>query len=95
MVEDWINSGIDLIATERSQQLNLHGFTVKDDVFHNSEGQLAYAAEVLLRSNPDGFKMPEGWKGAIWNKMINKPRKERMVIAGALIAAELDRLNYK
>lgn len=26
--------------------------------------------------------------------MINKSRKERLIIAGALIAAEIDRLNY-
>ena len=37
---------------------------------------------------------PNGWDQEIWEKMIRKPHQERLIIAGALIAAELDRLNY-
>ena len=37
--------------------------------------------------------VPEGWSFELFKKMCNKPYKERLVIAGALIAAEIDRLN--
>jgi len=37
---------------------------------------------------------PEGWNEERWNKMLNKSDERRLVIAGALIAAEIDRLNY-
>jgi hypothetical protein len=37
--------------------------------------------------------IPDGWNKWIWYKMFDKPYKDRLVIAGALIAAEIDRLN--
>lgn len=37
---------------------------------------------------------PEGWDKDLWIKMINKPYKDRLRIAGQLIAAELDRIDY-
>jgi len=36
---------------------------------------------------------PNGWDVDIYKKMRNKSYKERLIIAGALIAAELDRLS--
>jgi hypothetical protein len=49
----------------------------------------------LMRPNIlDGSFMPHGWDKTIWLKMANKPYKERLIIAGALIAAEIDRLQY-
>ncbi len=38
---------------------------------------------------------PEGWNKELHNKMMNKPYKDRLIIAGALIAAEIDRINRK
>lgn len=35
---------------------------------------------------------PTGWDKSIWAKMCSKSYKERLIMAGALIAAELDRL---
>lgn len=45
----------------------------------------------------DVFRMlvPAGWDKNIWYKMFDKPYKERLIIAGALIAAEIDRINSK
>lgn len=37
---------------------------------------------------------PVGWDKELWIKMIRKAYADRLIIAGALIAAELDRLNY-
>jgi len=38
---------------------------------------------------------PKGWDHKIWEKMCHKNYKKRLIIAGALIAAEIDRLNSK
>lgn len=91
-----MKTGIELIAQERQEQIEKHGRTVEADVALNSSGQLATAAEMLLAADheegidPECF--PEGWSRDICNAMLNKPYKERLVIAGALIAAEIDRI---
>lgn len=89
-------TGIELIADERREQLEKHGRTIEDDIKYNSQGQLSVAAGILgQKTIPDHVKetlIPKGWDGPIWNKMINKPYKERLIIAGALYVAELDRL---
>lgn len=88
-------SGIELIAQERQEQIEKHGKTVEYDVENNSDKQLRWAAERLLASDekalPDWQPAP-GWDKELFDKMYEKPYKERLIIAGALIAAELDRL---
>lgn len=90
-------TGIELIAKERQEQIEKHGRTVEYDEIQNSEGQLSEAAEMLLASeheegiDPQSF--PDGWDRDICSHMLSKPYNERLIIAGALIAAELDRLN--
>jgi hypothetical protein len=87
-------TGIKLIAIERQEQIKKHGRTIKKDIKLNDHGQLHYAATVMLDylGREESF-IPTGWNKDIWNKMIKKDKKERLIIAGALIAAELDRLN--
>ena len=90
-------SGIELIEQERKEQIKKHGKTVISDVRDNSKFQLSQAVEELVRAIPDKFPediLPKGWNYDIWIKMLNKPYKERLIISGALIAAEIDRLNY-
>lgn len=36
--------------------------------------------------------VPTDWNEEIWYNMFDKPYKDRLVIAGALIAAEIDRI---
>jgi hypothetical protein len=87
-------TGIELIAQERKEQIEKHGRTIDNDAFYNNDGQLRQAAASLMgqrQTNED----PDGWDTAIWVRMLKKPLKERLIIAGALIAAEIDRLNYK
>lgn len=88
-------TGIEFIAQERKEQIEKHGRTVENDVKFNTFHQLTGAAIMLL----DGYihddeenRVPFEWDGAIWDNMIHKPYKDRLVIAGALIAAEIDRL---
>ena len=91
-----MESGIELIRKEREEQIEKHNRTVDLDIKINDEYQLPFAASVL--SHPFLLKsemissIPKGWNLTIWTKMCSKTRKERYIIAGALIAAELDRL---
>jgi hypothetical protein len=91
-------AGIKLIAKERDEQLTKHNRTIKSDVYYNPKGQLSVAAGILAQMKiPEHIKdtlIPLGWDPLIWDKMMGKPYKERLVIAGALIAAEIDRLLF-
>lgn len=86
-------TGIEKIAQERLEQKIKHGRTVKSDYELNADYQLVDAAIKLMQGgmHPE----PDNWNVDIWNKMLSKGDEERLVIAGALIAAELDRLNFK
>lgn len=85
-------TGIELITGERLQH-KMCGRTIKYDHENNADGQLAQAAAALIEG--DVTWMPEGWDDEKCKKLIKKSYKERLAIAGALIAAELDRLNFK
>jgi hypothetical protein len=85
-------TGVELIAKERHEQFEKHGRTIEEDVRNNTKEQLSRAAKNLLELRPHRIGCPDGWSEEIWQKMASKPYKERLIIAGALIAAELDRL---
>lgn len=87
-----MKSGIELIAIERQEQIEKHRRSVTTDVIHNDKGQLRVAANRLTQSGASTSGYPTNWNQDLWNKMRNKPIKERLIIAGALIAAEIDRL---
>lgn len=93
-------TGIELIAIERQEQIEKHGRTIERDVEMNDALQLPNGAKTLI-SNPYLHALPwrkiqelkpVDWDMGIWSNMCNKPYKERLVIAGALIAAEIDRI---
>lgn len=95
-----MRTGIELIAEERQEQIEKHGRTTYLDVRYNDGQQLRLAAKKLLvkwdgleDGNLSRNEPPQGWDENIWKKMISKDYKERLIIAGALIAAELDRIN--
>lgn len=92
-----MKTGIELIAQERKEQIEKHGRTVASDVEINKAYQLTEAAAVLatekFRSSKQRFSMmPDDWEDITSLKMCRKKRKERLIIAGALIAAELDKI---
>lgn len=92
-----MKNGIELITIERKEQIEKHGRSVKDDVILNNDRQLLSSAIILCHKDPAWAfenKIPNGWDPDIWDKMLNKPILERLAIAGALIAAEIDRINY-
>ena len=91
-----METGIELIAIERQEQIEKHFRTIAEDVRENRTGQLVVGAIALARSERIGFwdEMPMTWNEKLCKKMAKKPYKERLIIAGALIAAEIDRLNW-
>lgn len=83
-------TGSEQIAQERVDQILKHGHTTVSDIQKNPDKQLVNASSAIL------FKSklcPEGWDDDKWQKLIEKPYPERLVIAGAFIAAEIDRVN--
>lgn len=83
-------TGIELITKERKEQIEKHNRSVISDSFHNSRGQLRVAAVRLLGNQPSAS--PLNWNNGLWSRMIVKSYEERLIIAGALVAAEIDRL---
>ena len=85
-------TGIELIAKERQEQIEKHGISVQSDVDFNCFAQLIDGAGGLLLTKPTMRDIPSHWNEERWQKMIQKPYKERLIISAALIAAELDRM---
>jgi len=101
-------TAIDLIRAERERQIEQEGWTAEHDAdaFHR-DGELAWAAmyyampsdlavdyencdEVNPTIQPIDF-YPANWSQK-WAKRDSKTRIRQLVVAGALIAAEIDRL---
>lgn len=89
-----MKTGIELIDQERKEQIEKHQRLIKDDAKYNDEGELIIAAVTLVDEYPYLDDFPSSWNRELCMKMAQKPKKERLIIAGALIAAEIDRLNY-
>lgn len=85
-------SGVDMIAAERREQIERHGFdAAHDDGPDHDRGQLIDAAVYLLT----GVGYPSSWADEHKQKFDRKSRLQKLVVAGALIAAEIDRLTRK
>lgn len=83
-------AGVELIAAERRRQVEAEGWTPEHDTKH-WDGELALAAAC--------YALPEAWRSDDiwpWHPGWWKPRPDdrvrELVKAGALIAAEIDRL---
>lgn len=92
--------GTDLIAAERNRQINVEGWTPDHDAEH-TRGELANAARAYLSEVSrarGGFypeRLPVAWP---WDPSWWKPSDDpvrNLVKAGALIAAEIDRLSAR
>lgn len=86
-----MRTGIELIAEERRRQIAIEGWTPEHDDKHKG-GELSTAAACY--SAPHIDELVSWWP---WNKKWWKPTPEdrvrELAKAGALIAAEIDRLN--
>lgn len=97
-----LSPGIQELAVERQKQIDKHGFTAEHHVDHTewyADNQLQDAAVKLLAMDViPGFSdvippTPERWDEDWFTNLAMRSQKERLIISGALIAAELDRLN--
>jgi len=76
--------------------LKKHNRTVEWDKENNFSGELSFAARILIGGENLEYKInncPPMWNRTIWKKMCEKSYKERLITAGALIAAEIDRIS--
>jgi hypothetical protein len=96
-------SGVQIIATERQRQIDVKGWTAEHDDRH-SAGEIAMAASVyamtprersneIMRQNFAELLWPWDWR---WFKPAKRKTKagriRELAKAGALCAAEIDRL---
>lgn len=89
-----MKSGIELIATERQEQIEKHGWNLKRDADY-AKGELIRAAQFCLNTASHHLWPwhDNGVGTHFYNKIISKDYERRIIIAGAFCAAELDRLN--
>ena len=86
--------GAEKIYLERLEQIEKHGISIERDLTFNDFRQLREGAIMLLGGYPNQDEdryLPFNWDRKQWNKMMSKPYRDRLIIAGALIAAEYDR----
>lgn len=88
-------SGVERIARERRRQIEEEGWTAEHDDQHD-RGELAIAAGCCALSGTDAYPVDPGWTGKTWMEQLAEKHQHDEIrsleIAGALIAAEIDRL---
>lgn len=87
-------SGLTQISVERGEQLFKHGKTVEYDVLNNQHHELVRAALIILLEGnvQDWESLGSHWPEGMYYKIIyDKTQTERWAIAGALLAAAIDR----
>jgi hypothetical protein len=93
---DTMKMGIELIAEERERQIAKEGWTAEHDDDHDNNELAAaaccYASAYYGQSGSPNGHPPNGWPWAAkWWKPSRSYRRN-LVKAGALIAAEIDRI---
>lgn len=90
-----MKTGAELIQDERLEQQVKHGYDSYHDSAINSDGQLVDAATII--ANIETMTIHDwreiGWNDDRYYHIKKKSKVEQLAIAGALIAAEIDRLN--
>lgn len=94
-----MKTGVELIIIERAEQIEKHGRSVERDFIENDSFQLTNAVSKLLLlkvaiTDYTDIEPPKGWSRETFTKIMNKTYEERLIIAGALIAAEYDRISF-
>jgi hypothetical protein len=95
-----LKTGIELIADERKEQIEKHGYTekyTKEHPEYYDNYQLADAGRRLIFTpSQEGLSvmgedlfLPKGWNKDYWKYVLQKSYQNRLIIAGALIAAEI------
>lgn len=94
---DWTLNALNDIAVERNHQVD-RGFDSAHDAQH-VQGEIAVAAGLIAAGTAEGFELtsPGGsWMDDLAAKVAahyGDDRRYRLVIAGAMIVAEIERLD--
>lgn len=91
-----MKTGIEIIAEERQRQIDVEGWSAASDNRYTSGQLAAAAASYALPSQwrKPADLIPATWPWAkVWWKPTPDNRIKELAKAGALIAAEIDRLN--
>lgn len=88
-------TGVELIAAERARQIDVEGWTLEHDAQHTGRGMAIAASCYALppsmrRYSAEGVPRLWPWTPEWWKPSDDRVRE--LVKAGALIAAEIDRL---
>lgn len=95
-----MESGIEIIAKERKRQQTEECRTRAKDLMNNQQEELAvvaaaYASPARTRKYRTSSRLPMHWPWhETWWKPTPEDRIRELAKAGALIAAEIDRLQY-
>lgn len=83
-----MKSGIELIAQERQEQVEKHGYTKERDALYTN-GELLRAADFC--TNPREGVWPLNWSTMPKYRIIEKSKVGQLICAGAFYMAEQDR----
>lgn len=84
---------LDQIKAERIRQISKEGWLPQHDAQRHADGSLALAAACYAAPCPIQIRGLDAWPLAkAWDKRGQHDRKRQLVIAAALIVAELERL---
>lgn len=95
-------AGCIMFRHERYKQID-KGYDVHYDVEHNSDYELAIGAQLIAFTPNEGMDMTDryemlvkltGWEPYFCETVLEKDYKDRLRIAGALLAGEYDRITY-
>lgn len=93
----YYSTGLADLINERKEHIFKHHRTIEHDVEQNTDRQLTHSALMLLAADYeegiDSASYPEGWDHDKCNHMLAKPYRARLVIAAALLLAEIDRID--
>ena len=92
MLNDINKTGGELIVDERDRQVMNHNFTIESDARVYRNGELVNTARAIIDCNAE--LAPEGYLRTMAIKFIELPAVERLIVAGAFIAAQIDVFNY-
>jgi hypothetical protein len=93
-----MKTGIELIAIERAEQIEKHGHSVIRDVAENSTPSGPFKILPLrigitkCIGTVSGLPWPEHWDENVCAKIEGKSDLQKLIVAGAMIAAEIDRI---
>lgn len=86
-------TGVSLIAAERQEQIVKHSFSVQSDFEYYNNNELLIAADFALHEG--NLIFPKNWDEKYAKKIKAKDRISQLKVAGACIAAEIDRMLYE